>query len=214
MGPHKLHLAGHIEDNSLEVRWTMLQGFHNFKLRIDKCDAKMDCYTIHKEDLTINKMVLHEEIFSQCSLYNVHIEAESLQYQDLRDEISVSNEKIECYLTENLVFTVGFSLLGLLLLGMVAMICYYTRKHPLHKRVRSRLYSRLYSQDMYHQPVKKVELEQFMEIKMKESDPFRQEFDRLDKLASDTIQRATMIAEMPAMKKRNRLGNVINLTSV
>ena len=43
-----------------------------------------------------------------------------------------------------------------------------------------------------------------MEIKMKEPVPFATEFDRLEKLAWDTIERKTCVAELAGSRRRNR----------
>ena len=78
-------------------------------------------------------MSMTDEIFSQCTIYNIHIEAMSGHKQTLRDEINITNQTPECFLTEELVLVIGFSLLGLLILGVVGMVCYYQRKNPLTK---------------------------------------------------------------------------------
>ena len=99
----------------------------------DKCDAKVDCYTIHDKTYSSNNMSITDEIFSQCTVYNIHIEAMSGYKQTLRDEINITNQTPECYLTEELVLVLGFTILGLLIMGAVGMACYYQKKNPLHR---------------------------------------------------------------------------------
>ena len=41
----------------------------------DKCDARVDCYTIHESSHTAAKLSLTNEMFSLCTTYNVHLEA-------------------------------------------------------------------------------------------------------------------------------------------
>ena len=77
-------------------------------------------------------MSITDEIFSQCTIYNVHIEAMSGQKQTLRDEINITNQTPECFLTEELVLVVGFTLLGILIMCAVGMACYYQKKSPLY----------------------------------------------------------------------------------
>ena len=99
----------------------------------------MDCYTIHNEDYEFsedyfsNKMNMTDEIFSQCTVYNVHIEAMSRHKPSIRDEINISNNTVECYLTEELVYIIAFTILGILILCAVGMACYYQKKNPLKK---------------------------------------------------------------------------------
>jgi len=151
-------------------------------------------------------MSITDEIFSQCTVYNVHIEAMSKDEKTLRDEINITNQTTECYLTEELVFVVAFTILGILILCAVGMACYYQKKNPLKKisRVRSRLYSRLYSQERYQNTIRKSEFRELMEMKMKEPVPFSTEFDRLEKLSFDTIEHKTCVAELPPSRRRNR----------
>jgi len=214
MGP-PLYLEGQVSGNTLELSWTRPGDFQSFNIRIDKCDAKVDCYTIHDHTYSANNMSITDEIFSQCTLYNIHIEAMSGYKQSLRDEINITNQKTECYLTEEMVMAVGFTFLVLLILGAVGLACYYQRKNPLHNinRVRSRLYSRLYSQERYQNVIRKSDFKQLMEIKMKEPVPFTTEFDRLEKLACDTIERKTCVAEMPSSRRRNRYKDIVPFDS-
>jgi len=210
MGP-PLYLDGQVSSNTLELSWTRPKEYQSFNIRIDKCDAKVDCYTIHDKTYSSTNMSLTDEIFSQCTVYNIHIEAMSGHKQSLRDEINITNQTPECFLTEELVLVVGFTLLGLLILGVVGMVCYYQKKNPLNKinRVRSRLYSRLYSQERYQNTIRKSEFKDLMEIKMKEPVPFATEFDRLEKLAWDTIERKTCVAELAGSRRRNRYKDIV-----
>ena len=48
----------------------------------------------------------------------------------------------------------------------------------LRRKVRSRLYSRLYSQERYQNVIKKSELKYFVENKLREVLPFAEEFER------------------------------------
>eukprot|EP00092_Neocalanus_flemingeri_P024839 GFUD01026935.1.p1 GENE.GFUD01026935.1~~GFUD01026935.1.p1 ORF type:complete len:479 (-),score=121.39 GFUD01026935.1:192-1628(-) len=210
-----LYLDGQVSGNTLELSWTRPSEYNSFNIRIDKCDAKVDCYTIHDETYSSNNMSITDEIFSQCTIYNIHIEAMSGYKQTLRDEINITNKTPECYLTEELVLVVGFTILGILIIGAVGMACYYQRKNPLHNinrseyRIRSRLYSRLYSQERYQNPIRKSEFKDVMEMKMNESVPFATEFDRLEKLACDTIERKTCVAEFPSSRRRNRYKDIV-----
>ena len=151
-------------------------------------------------------MSITDEIFTQCSVYNVHIDALTGQKQTQRDEINITNQSPKCYLTEELILVIGFSILGILLVCVVGMVCYYQRKSPLKQisRVRSRLYSRLYSQERYQNSIRKSEFKEWMEMKMKEHVPFSTEFERLEKLSFDTIEYKTSVAELPSSKRRNR----------
>ena len=145
MGP-PLSLDGQISSSTLSLSWTRPSDYQSFNIRIgktcclailnrifaDKCDAKVDCYTIHDKNYSANNMSITDEIFSQCTIYNVHIEAMSGQKQTLRDEINITNQTPECFLTEELVLVVGFTLLGILIMCAVGMACYYKKKSPLY----------------------------------------------------------------------------------
>jgi len=74
MGSTGLGLAGSIAGDSLTLAWAPLPNT-TFHLRIDKCDARVDCYTIHESSLTTAKLSLTNEMFSLCTTYNVHLEA-------------------------------------------------------------------------------------------------------------------------------------------
>jgi len=208
-----LYFNGEISSNTLSLTWAIPRDYHSFNIRIDKCDAKVDCYTIHNEDYfnMTNKINITDEVFSQCTVYNVHIEAMSKQKPSIRDEINISNNTVECYLTEELVYIIAFIILGILILCAVGMACYYQKKNPLKKisRVRSRLYSRLYSQERYQNTIRKSEFKELMEMKMKEPIPFSSEFERLEKLSFDTIEYKTCIAELPSSRRRNRYKDIV-----
>jgi len=206
-----LYFTGEISSNTLSLTWAIPRDYHSFNIRIDKCDAKVDCYTIHNEDYYSNKMNITDEIFSQCTVYNVHIEAMSGYKPSIRDEINISNNTVECYLTEELVYIIAFTILGILILCALGMACYYQKKNPLKKisRVRSRLYSRLYSQERYQNTIRKSEFKELMEMKMKEPVPFSSEFERLEKLSFDTIEYKTCVAELPSSRRRNRYKDIV-----
>jgi len=210
-----LYLDGQITENTLFLSWTHLSKYTSYNIRIDKCDAKATCYTIHDKPYSSNNMSITDEIFTQCSVYNVHIDALSGQKQTQRDEINITNQSPKCYLTEELILVIGFSTLGILLMCVVGMMCYYQRKSPLKKisRVRSRLYSRLYSQERYQNSIRKSEFKEWMEMKMKEPVPFSTEFERLEKLSFDTIEYKTSVAELPSSKRRNRYRDIVPFDS-
>ena len=72
------------------------------------------------------------------------------------------------------------------------------------RKVRSRLYSRLYSEDRYHAAIRKSDFKLVVENKLKDPVPFAVEFESLEKLSWDTIERKTSIAEAQPNRRRNR----------
>ena len=105
------------------------------------------------------------------------------------------------------------------------------------RKVRSRLYSRLYSERDYHHVIRKSDLKAVVENKLKEILPFSEEFERyiehtysttlkiglidkinymrrrLEKLSWDTIERKTSFAESLSNRRRNRYYSIIFLTT-
>lgn len=104
------------------------------------------------------------------------------------------------------------------------------------RKVRSRLYSRLYSERDYHHVIRKSDLKAVVENKLKEILPFSEEFERyirtyihtyhttlkiclideikyirrrLEKLSWDTIERKTSFAESQSNRRRNRYITII-----
>lgn len=71
------------------------------------------------------------------------------------------------------------------------------------------MYSRLYSQERYQQPVRRNQLAEHIQERMAEEEPFAGEFQRLERLASDTIQRRTEVAELAGNRKRNRYKDIV-----
>merc|ERR1719334_507148 len=101
-------------------------------------------------------------------------------------------------------------MVGILLLGLLLLLCYYNKHSLLNiNRMRSQVYSRLYSQERYQHPVKISQLSQVIQEEMTEAEPFGVEFQRLERLAADTIHRRASIAELPGNKRRNRYKDIV-----
>lgn len=210
-----LSLAGRLEDSLLRLSWNSHTPYSTFSVRIDRCDGRVACSTVKTEIVQNNSSLNYSDpVLGKCTVYNVHLTAESPNLSPLREEVNVSNKSPGCYLSESLVISVGLSLLGVLLLGVILLICYYRKQSPLNiSRVRSRVYSRLYSQERYQHPVKKSQLAEIIQERMLEEEPFGGEFQRLERLASDTIQRRTEVAELPGNRRRNRYKDIVPFDS-
>jgi len=209
----RLALQGKVQNSLLTVWWEPPSSYNHFSLRIDRCDDSVACTTVKSAELDFNSSLSHfDPVASRCTVYNVHITAESSKnnHQPISDETYISNKTTGCFISEQLVLSIGLPLLGVLLLGCVLLLCYYRRQSPFNiSRVRSRVYSRLYSQERYQLPVRTTQLNQIIQENMRDDDPFSGEFQRLERLACDTIQRRTEIAELPANRRRNRYKDIV-----
>ena len=81
-------------------------------------------------------MSITDEIFSQCTVYNIHIEAMSGQKHTLRDEINITNQTTECLLSPELSLVVGLSIIGILIISVIGIGCYFQKKSPFHNMSR------------------------------------------------------------------------------
>jgi len=199
-------------DSRLTVTWDSPSTYTHFSLRIDRCEST--CTTVHSVELDKNSTLTYFDstLSSRCTMYNVHIVAESTQtdLSPIKDETYISNKSAGCFISEQLVLSIGLPLLGVLLLGCVLLLCYYRRQSPFNiSRVRSRVYSRLYSQERYQLPLRTNQLDQIIQDNMRDDEPFSGEFQRLERLACDTIQRRTEIAELPSNRRRNRYKDIV-----
>ena len=138
----------------------------------------MNCYPVHIANYNnVSTLSITDEVFTKCTTYNVRLEAVSQSSQIIRDEISITNRKVDCWLTDEIMLVIIFSAVMVLLICMAFLVCYYHSKNV--RRVRSRLYSRLYSQERYQKVIKISEFKNVMELKLKEDAPFSEEFERL-----------------------------------
>lgn len=143
----------------------------------DRCDAKVNCYPVLNANYdNVSNLSITDEVFKKCTTYNVHLEAVSQRSQRIRDEISITNKQVDCWLTDEMMLVIILSAVMVLLLSLALLLCYYHSKNV--RRVRSRLYSRLYSQDRYQKVIKISDFKNLMEQKLKEDVPFSDEFDR------------------------------------
>jgi len=203
-----LDLIGKITDNKLSLSWTKPSNYTSYNIKIDRCDARVDCYRIRDDRYdNISSYSLHDEVFTRCTTFNIHLEAADSR-SVVRDEISLANRTAECWLTNEKMLVIILSAVLLLLTAVALLICYYHSK-KVRRKVRSRLYSRLYSQERYQNVIKKSELKYFVENKLREVLPFAEEFERLEKLSWDTIERKTSIAESQANRRRNRYKDIV-----
>ena len=137
----------------------------------------MNCYPVYNNDYyNVSTLSITDEVFTKCTTYDVRLEAVSHGSQTARDEISITNRKIDCWLTNEIMLVIIFSAVMVLLIFMAFLICYYHSKNV--RRVRSRLYSRLYSQERYQKVIKISDFKNIMELKLKEDAPFSDEFER------------------------------------
>jgi len=121
--------------------------------------------------------------------------------------VSLASRGAGCLLGSGWVALVVLGSLALLALVLLGLLCHYRARHLAVRRVRSRLYSRLYSQDRYQRPVKRAEFWRALEPQPGETEAFAGEFEQLEKLAWDTIECSTSVAELPANRRRNRSAN-------
>jgi len=210
-----LDLQTEFADKGLLVSWFLPTGYTEIKLRVDKCEPERDCQQfLRLESFPGDSYLLVDRTAAPCTIYNIHIEAQPDKWhlQPLRDEISSRTWLFSgCQLSDQLILSAIILLPCLLLLSISFLLYFWLRRNRLINitRFRSRLYSRLYSQDRYHNPVKKDELQEFMAVQLKDPQPFNQEFSRLEKLAFDTIQRLVSQAEGPDNRKRNRYRDIV-----
>ena len=129
-----LHLNGSIAETTLYLTWGSPSEYSEFSVRIDKCDPKSDCKSVHDETYRTKNLSVTDEIFSQCSVYNIHVEAIALngQKQTLRDEINITNQTPVCFLSEETVLVVGCTILGILLLCIVGIFFFFWKKGSLY----------------------------------------------------------------------------------
>lgn len=202
-----LDLEGSISSNTLKLSWKKPTNNNEFHIRINRCDAKVNCYPVHIADYkNVSQLSITDEVFTKCTTYNVRLQTVSQGSQTIRDEISITNRKVDSWLTNEIMLVIIFSAVMVLLIFMAFLVCYYHSKNV--RRVRSRLYSRLYSQERYQRVIKISDFKNIMELKLKEDAPFSDEFERLEKLAWDTIERRTSVAEIPSNRRRNRYKDI------
>jgi len=204
-----LDLIGLIEENILSLSWKKPKNYTSFNIKIDRCDAKVDCYRIYDEEHhNFSSYEISNEVFTRCTTFNIHLEAVNSQQHKIRDEISIANRTAECWLTNEKMLVIILSAVMFLLLSIVLLICYYHSKR-VRRKVRSKVYKRLYSQERYQNPIKKSDLKYYVENKLKEALPFSEEFERLGKLSLDTIERKTSISEAQSNRRRNRYKDIV-----
>jgi len=202
-----LDLEGSITSNTLTLSRRKPTNNNQFNIRINRCDAKVNCYPVHIADYdNVSTLSITDDVFTKCTTYNVRLETVIQRTQTIRDEISITNRKVDCWLTNEIMLVIIFSAVMVLLIFMAFLVCYYHSKNV--RRVRSRLYSRLYSQERYQKVIKISDFKNIMELKLKEDAPFSDEFERLEKLAWDTIERRTSVAEIPSNRRRNRYKDI------
>jgi len=210
-----LSISGTVEGKTISLSWNRPDTVQSFKLRIDKC-PNHDCYTVLTQKTEETALVLTDAIYSQCTIYNIRLEGIGAHQSTVsRDEIMLKKSFSECYISADIIIAVGFCLLALLLLGGLLICYYFHRKHPIHKltRVRSRLYSRLYSQERYQLPIRRADLAELVKRELDTIQPFCQEFERLERMSFDTIQRKTTVAELSSNRKRNRYNDIVPFDS-
>jgi len=244
MSSHALDMKGVINGNTLNLDWTdcrRSQLCARYVLKIEKCPE--DCFTIETKDIEVNHMTLKDKIFQDCTLYHFRLDAISETSQRVfSDELTIRKKLRECNYGEDIILSVGFTLLCLFLVAAVIAAFYYHKKHPIHRfqRARSRVYSKIYSPERYHQPIRKSEFVTTLNKilnepnhmwkpdlrkksiekqdpedlgheaeKLERSKPFGEEFERLERLAFDTIQRRTSVASLPVSTRRNRYNDIV-----
>lgn len=210
-----LSISGTVEGKTISLSWNRPDTVQSFQLRIDKCQNH-DCYTVLTQKTEETALVLTDEQYSSCTIYNIRLDGIGAHLTTVsRDEIMLKKSFSECYVSEDIIVAVGFSLLFLLLIGGLLICYYFHRKHPIHKltRVRSRLYSRLYSQERYQLPIRKEDLQSLVQRELESLQPFSQEFERLEQMSFDTIQRKTTVAELSTNRKRNRYNDIVPFDS-
>ena len=105
--------------------------------------------------------------------------------------------------------------LGVLLVLCLALVIFYHRRKAPLNRVRSKVYSRLYSKDRYGRPISKTAfMDKVAEMLNEESggesggsSALKSEFDELERISFDTIQRKASSAL--ANRRRNRYNDII-----
>jgi len=210
-----LSISGQVEGKTMSLEWNKPASVSSFQLRIDKCNQD-HCYTVLNEKTADTNLIITDTIYSQCTVYDVRLRGLNEYYHTVhRTEIMLQKSFSECYVSEDIIIGIGFTVLGLLILGAGVCAYYYHKKHPIHKltRVRSRLYSRLYSQERYQIPISKESLQDVVQNECNNANPFQQEFDRLERMCADTLQRKTTVAELASNKKRNRYNDIVPFDS-
>lgn len=245
-----MDMQGEISGTTLNAKWTDCRNLEcldavRFALTIQRCEEKLNCYTVKtKNNVMDNSISITEEVFSKCTLYNVRLDAVSNNSLKVMSDELIVRHSSGCN-SQDVILGIGFSLLLVFLIAAIIGAYYYHKKHPIHsvQRARSRVYTRLYGQECYHNPIKRDEfietvdkiINQPQDTKIDLVDtngasrqashqeerveegkdnlevgmPFSEEFERLERLAFDTIQRRTTVAEMPKSQRRNRYNDIV-----
>lgn len=129
----------------------------------------------------------------------------------VRETTLLNKSPDECNFHLHIVIGVTLAILAILAILLILAILYYLRKSPIEKmqRARSRVYSRLYSRDKYIRPYDKATFLQELEMNVVHDLTFDIEFNELEQLASDTIQRRTTQSAIPVNRRRNRYQDTV-----
>ena len=254
----------HISGDTLTVFWQSIPGSAGYSMMVERCDdggADDDCEQVFHRLIsdTGDQLLRVEETstaFEPCADYNLILEALSLPSASsssssssspssgevlLKETARLRKPPRECEQDAQVGLVVALCVLGALVALCAAALVYYHRRRPINRiqRVRSKVYSRLYSRDRYERPIPKRDfIRRAGELLEKEDEekqgadggrggdggfsdgvggrramapmtPLRVEYEDLERLSFDTIQRRTTAASTAVNRARNRYTDIV-----
>lgn len=235
---------GHISGDTLTVLWRSVSGTVSYSLAVERCDQDNVCDQVfHKfvpenEEEELVRLTETSQEFAPCTFYNLILKALSSPSSAsssakllMKETATLRKPPRECDRAAQAGLVVALCVLGVLVILCAAALFYYHRRRPINRiqRVRSKVYSRLYSKDRYERPVPKREfVKRVGELLEKEAEseedcerdhdrspsspalsPLRVEFEELERLSFDTIQRRATAADLAVNRMRNRYSDIV-----
>ncbi len=222
---------GHFSGNTLHASWRAVNDTAHYSASVEQCDENNVCQQVFHIVLPADRTSLTETSteFAACSFYNFKVVAFATDGSSLLKETALLHKAQRHCAGFDLEagLTVALAIVGVFILACAAALVYFHRKQPnlpRLQRVRSKVYSRLYSRERYERPVKKANfLEHVGHLLQQEEDkdlssfssstsssPLAAEFDDLERLSTFTIQRRSTAATASAVNRsRNRYNDII-----
>ena len=208
---------GKFKGDMLSVWWRPVADAQKYSVQIDQCLESNMCQTVYDTLVTNSSVTNLEETssdsFGACTVYHLKIMAfDANDSRILKETALLMKPQNQCEQTLQVILAVTLSILSLIAVLLIASILYYSyfRRNPVHKlqRARSRIYSRLYPRDKYVRPFDKANFVADLDGKLSTMN-FQVEFDELEQLAVDTIQRKLTVSTEFVNRKRNRYQDIV-----
>ncbi len=205
---------GKFTGDTVSVWWRPVANAVRYSVKIEQCQQDNNqCHEVFATSV-VNNTRLEETSasgFGDCTIYHLKIVAfNNDDYRILKETALLMKTQDQCDAVIQIALAVTLSVLSLIAILLIAAIIYYFRKHPVHRlqRARSRIYSRLYPRDKYVRPFDKSTFVSDLDGRL-DDHCFQAEFQDLEQLASDTIQRRFSASSQLVNRQRNRYQDIV-----